>query len=374
MIRTTLELASKGILLHKTSFSVQKACENRDHILVFDLGGTWFRCGLMNEFNQVQLLDKRPARTIWNCNGSMDRAQKELISYIIQMATQTRENVNTRTVAVSIGAAVNMLTDRVIGSAPLWGDYQCDIDFADILTTEAPEFSWIIANDVTALAMRLLTIINPGQHTHVAALTVSSGIAYRTIELTTGHIAVDPQYGMQGEVGHLPTQAFWRGDRIEARCDCGALNHISAFASGRAIKSLLACLPGLAELRAPHMSNTEGEPRTADSAATQQLANALNDGHPLALEFLDFVTLPVAQMLTYQFTLNPQVTYTVVSGGVADGLGPRYLDSLVRNLRDLGLYGVPVDNESFFRRRLGRGSPDGLDALRGVAIFARGVV
>jgi 2-epi-5-epi-valiolone 7-kinase len=360
--------------LHQLDFSVKRARESRQPVLAFDLGGTWFRCGVMNELNQVQLLDKRPARTIWNCNGSIDRAQRQLLSYLIQMATAAPDELGTQSAGVSIGAAVNMLTGHVIGSAPLWGDQRCDIDFANILTTELPEFSWTLTNDVTALAMRLLTSMNRADHSHVAALTISSGIAYRTIELATGHIAVDPEYGMQGEVGHLPTHAFWRGDPIQARCDCGVLNHISAFASGRAIASLLASLPGLSELRPPSSPAGGGSPPSPDAAAMKQLARAVNDGHPVALEFLDFVTLPVAQMLAYQFALNPQVTQTVISGGVADRLGPPYFDALARNLQHLGLYGVPREDEGYFRRRLGRGNPDGFDALRGISIFARGVV
>lgn len=61
-------------------------------------------------------------------------------------------------------------------------------------------------------------------------------------------------------------------------------------------------------------------------------------------------------------TLNPQVGFTVISGGVPEGLGKPYFDSLIRHLERIGLYGVPSDDTNYFRRRIGYGNPDGLDA------------
>ena len=336
------------------SFSVDAARRADESVLVFDIGGTWFRAGLVHADSRVELLDKQPAISIRNCDDSVADLQRRLVSYIAEV-TQKASFPGLSRVAVSIGAAVNMKTGHVVASAPLWGVARCDMDLAAILVGRFPEFTWSVVNDVTALAMRLITSGAPPDVRHAAALTVSSGIAYRTIDLRTGDIPVDADYGLQGEIGHLPVEVFWRGRRLDARCDCGALRHVSAISSGRAIESLLTRLPGLTDLSAPP-AQTEARIESVTGGGMLGLTVAVANAWPVAIEFLEFVTQPLAYALLYQMTLNPEVRFTAISGGVAEGLGQPYLDALIRNLQQLGLYGIPEQDTGYFRRRIALGN------------------
>jgi glucokinase len=355
-----------------TSFSIGAARRVKKPVLAFDLGGSWFRFGLVApNAHDVILLDKSHAHTVRNSEGSIRDAQARLIEYIVEGTRSADLCTDVSLAAVSIGAAVNMNSGHIVGSAPLWGAAACDIDLVGILSQLVPHLSWSVVNDVTALAMRLLMTAVPTSFDYAAALTISSGIAYRTIDLRSGHIPVDPDHGLQGEIGHLPADNFWRDHRLQARCDCGALNHVSSFASGRAIESLLDSMPEMAELTAPPVVSMPAEP-SSQHTRIQDLTHAIRKGDPTALEFINFVTRPLARVLIYQTTLNPQVGLTVVSGGVPEGLGQPYLETLIGHLEDLGLYGVPTNDSTYFRRRITHGNPDGLDTLRGAAVFARG--
>ncbi len=86
------------------------------------------------------------------------------------------------------------------------------------------------------------------------------------------------------------------------------------------------------------------------------------------------MTAPLAEVLLVQACLNPEVEYTVLTGGVVDGLGDPYLDSLRGNLGRLGLYGISDRDPDYFAPRILRGRSDGLCALRGAGIHARGLV
>jgi 2-epi-5-epi-valiolone 7-kinase len=352
------------------SFSVDVARRANEPVLVFDIGGTWFRAGRVYADSRVELLDKQPAISIRNCDDSVAGLQRRLVGYISEVTQKARFPGLLR-VAVSIGAAVNMKTGHVVASAPLWGPARCDMDLANILAARLPEFTWSVVNDVTALAMRMITSGAPPGVRRAAALTVSSGIAYRTIDLRTGDIPVDADYGLQGEIGHLPVEVFWRDRRLDARCDCGALRHVSAISSGRAIESLLRRLPGLTELTASS-ATTEARIEPATDGGIAGLTTAVAKARPVAIEFLELVTRPLAYALLYQMTFNPEVQFTVVSGGVAEGLGQPYMDALIRNLRQFGLYGIPEQDTGYFIRRVALGNPDGLDAIRGAAVVARG--
>jgi glucokinase len=352
------------------SFSVDAARRVDEPILVFDIGGTWFRAGLVHADGRAELLDKQPAISIRNCGDSVAGLQRRLVGYISEV-TQRTSFPGLLRVAVSIGAAVDMKTGHVVASAPLWGPARCDLDLTGVLAGELPEFTWSVVNDVTALAMRLITSGAPPGIRHAAALTVSSGIAYRTIDLRTGDIPVDADYGLQGEIGHLPVEVFWRGRRLNARCDCGALRHVSAISSGRAIESLLMRLPGLAELTMSS-ATTQARIESATDGGIPGFTVAVAKAEPVAIDFLELVTRPLAYALLYQMTFNPEVRFTVVNGGVAEGLGQPYLNALILNLQQLGLYGVPEQDTGYFLRRIALGNPDGLDAIRGAAVLARG--
>ncbi|MFF2234511.1 ROK family protein [Streptomyces anulatus] len=349
-------------------FSVSRARASDRPVAVLDLGGTWFRAGVLTGDDTVEGLRRQPAVTTRSTRGPAAGVQRRMTDWIVDTLDELRAAwpAPIGLCAVSLGAAMDDRTGRVIGGAPLFGAEATDWRPAGELAARRPEVTWAVLNDVSALAYALLKddALDPSRT--AAALTVSTGIAYRTIDLATGRIPRDRRYGLQGEVGHLPSRMEWDGAPVAADCDCGAPGHVSAFASGRGIEGVLRRVPA---------RDWGGGPDAAGSAgALAAFGRAVTAGHDGARRLLDAVTTPLAEVLLAQACLNPQVEYTVLTGGVVDGLGDPYLDSLRGNLGRLGLYGISDRDPDYFAPRILRGRSDGLCALRGAGIHARGLV
>ncbi|GIF12712.1 ROK family protein [Actinoplanes teichomyceticus] len=331
-----------------------------DPILCLDLGGTWFRAGILGADGRLRLVRKTPALSVRNHREPVAKLQQRLVDHIVTATLEADAACGVATVGISLGAALNGRTGEVFGSAPLWGPGRHPMPLTDLLARRLPDVRFGLLNDVTALAHAVRArwaATRPGRR--AAAVTVSSGIAYRTIVLESGRIPLEPRYGLQGEIGHLPVDVEWRGSVLRGRCDCGGENHLSAFSSGRGLERLLATLP---EARA--FRELPGQPVATFS---RRVAGA----DPAALEILDLFTRPLAKVLLYQATLDPEVGATVLFGGVVEALGAHYLESLVRNLEELGLYGISDRDPQYFRTRIHLGDDDGLAAMRGVGSYLR---
>jgi len=349
-----------------TGFSAAAARADERPVAVFDLGGTWFRAGVFTGDGTVTGLRRVPAVGSRTGSGTVADLQRRIIDWLVRTSDEIRNDRPERvdTCAVSLGAAMDHHTGEVFGAAPLFGPVRTSWRPADELAAQRPDVHWTVVNDVSALAYALLTDDNLGQYGSAAAVTISSGIAYRTIDLATGRVPVDRTYGLQGEIGHLPAQLAWDGQALTLPCDCGTDDHISSYSSGRGIEQLLHRLPASA------WGGTEAAERTGVLAA---FSGAVASGRPEALRVLDAVTEPLARVLLTQACLNPEVERTVLTGGVVDSLGDAYLASLLSHMNRLGLYGMSDQDPAYFAGRIVRGRSDGLNALRGAGFHARGI-
>ncbi|MFI8420353.1 ROK family protein [Streptomyces sp. NPDC085479] len=380
-------------------FRADRARRSRRSVVVFDLGGTWFRAGVLRADGTVTVLRRDPALGVRTRPGPVSAVQDGIIDWLTdtldailregaaEPAAGPGDPPGPPLCAVSLGAAMNGATGEVRGSAPLFGSATTSWWPAAELAARRPDVRWSVVNDVSALAYALLTDPAVPAHGRAAALTVSTGIAYRTIEPATGRIPLDARHGLQGEIGHLPSRLEWQGVPLSARCDCGALDHVAAYSSGSGIAGLLRRLPAAAwggpDDGAGHRGTRpdpgappapdDTRPAPAEARLTRVFGARVAAGHPGALRLLDAVTRPLAEVLTTQAALDPEVTPTVLTGGVVDGLGDAYLRSLLRNLARTGLYGITDRDPDHFAGRIVRGRPDGLGALRGAGVHARGL-
>ncbi|MGC0417100.1 ROK family protein [Embleya sp. AB8] len=347
-------------------FDPERAGADRRPVVVFDLGGTWWRVGVYTGAAEVRVLRRDAAISRRTRPGPVPRLQRALVDFVVEHAMSAARRYEADTVGISLGAALNGRTGRVLASAPLWGPRIAPWDLRAELAERAPELRWFVLNDVSALAYAILLREFPTARVRrAAALTVSTGIACRTIDLRDGHIPLDPEHGLQGEIGHLPAHCELDGRTIHAECDCGARDHVASFASGPGIESLLRTLPETRGLRT-RAAALDTDPR-------ELFRTAVRRGSTSAQTLLDAITRPLAHVLLAQATLDPEVGTTFVSGGVAEAFGEQYRASLLRNLRALGLYGISTVDDTYFDRRLAIVAGDGLDALRGVGFHVRGV-
>jgi len=336
-------------------------------VIMFDLGGTWWRSAMAAPDGTFADLQRQAAVTkaITGSNAATLRAL--MVQFLLDRARQlATRSPGARSVGISIGAAINGHSGQILASAPLWGDCTDPYDLRATLAAAEPGLQWHVINDVTALALALCANerIRGGDLQRITAVTVSSGIAARTIDVRSGEVLLDRRHGIQGEIGHLPSLAPAPMGSELLVCDCGASGHVSAVASGTAIDRMLSQFAGI--LDAGDIGDTE------DGAAVRlgRLRDAVAADNPAAVAFLDSVTAPLARALLYLLTIDPGVERVFLSGGVVDTLGEHYMSSLYRTLEADGLYLVSAYQPGVFRERITRWASDGFEPLRGAGLFA----
>lgn len=324
-------------------------------VIAFDIGGTWFRSAVLDGRTQVNYERVPAASFVRHPTASLPELQGHLVDYLVTRARLLAERYDVAPrVGVSMGAALNATNGHILNSGPLWGSHEMDYDLRADLERREPRFEWFVLNDVTAgLYDLVLQGLPAAGLRRVSLVTVSTGIAARTFDFDNGRVPVEPRWGLQGEIGHLPVVCRLGGEVLSRRCDCGGADHLNAFASGRGITALYQAWAG-------------------DGATFDDLAAALARGDGPAGDLMRAVTEPLADVLATQFTLDPDVGQVWLTGGVVERLGRHYLDVLLSACDSRGLYQISGRDRDFFRSRI-RLSPAGVSNLAGVAHAALGV-
>lgn len=311
----------------------------------FDIGGTWLR------FRSGGHTVRRPAPSRLNHPTlSVEDLTERLLDEL------TGPEVSAGRVVVSLGAAMDDLTGRVHGSGPLWGSGTPGRDLVAELAQRRPDISWHVYNDVTCAVTDLAAgrgAVLPGAP-HVAYVTVSSGIALKTADLTTRTIAVDPD-GFQGEIGHLPAalpaglEPVVHTRLLELPCPCGGAGHVSSVAAGPAL---------------PRVARVLGMSGFDPARFPERVAG----GDAEATLLLDVVVHPLAQAIRWLTAIDPLVALVVIGGGVAEGLGTAYQRALERHLDREAGYTAPSGRHA----TLAVPAHGEIDPIRGAALLADG--
>ncbi|MEV5886365.1 ROK family protein [Streptomyces sp. NPDC052020] len=301
-------------------------------ITVLDVGGTHVRHAPWSPREGLgEVVDTPSPSLLRHPGASVEELKARLLTAICDAVPPGPSTV----AGVSFGAALDQRTGTVYGSAPLFGADTAPLDLPAALRERRPEVEWHVVNDVTAALLHFVSAPHRAALRKVLLMTVSSGIACRTVDQRTGTIATDV-CGLQGEVGHLPAVAELAGHPIELTCDCGTAGHVAAYASGPGLRRMADVLR---ERAADRWAASELGRRMASGTGFETaLAAALDAGDPLAAELLDAATAPVADVLRTAVCLDPELDELGLTGGVATGLGRHYEASLHRHLRRQGLY------------------------------------
>ena len=336
--------------------SSKPTIDPRKSVMVFDLGGTWFRCAVVGPDFSVHFAEKVPAITFKNHPESTVRElQQKLVRWILQKYDSTSAGLNERIerVGISFGGPVNHHNGVILGSGPVWGTEDSSFDLTGALLAEGGEVDWVVVSDVTAAIVDHVRIETAGRMDgQFGLLTVSTGIAYR--HWNNGVIDADPERGIQGEVGHVPIKFAMNGETLDFRCDCGGLNHLNAYCSGA----------GIENLRRHRQARviSEAQLDTGEFPSTEE------DAVELTAEMLEAVTDPVAAVVSSAFLLTPSIEKLFLTGGVVEGLGANYLNHLRAGLKARNAY---LGSGSGAADRLQIGDMGGFSCLRGAAFMAR---
>ncbi|QRK10072.1 ROK family protein [Archangium violaceum] len=338
--------------------------------IAFDIGGTWFRSGLVTPEGTLVRASREPAVSFRSRPDlSVPQLQQALVDYLVReyhrLAVEAPGGPP-RQAAISMGAALDGRTGFLWNSGPLWGPECRPFELGAALEATAPGVRWTVVNDISAALLWHVARAGwpPGR---TVLVTISTGIGSRTWDGERRRIPLDPVCGMQGEIGHLPI-TFRLGDAVlERACDCGGPNHLNAFCSGSALTALL---PRFARQYAELLRGTPLAESAPESLGFTDLAASAQRAEPFARRVLEDLTRPLAEVLLHQFTLDPDVERVVLTGGVLHGLAPHYLDVLLAQLERLGLYQLSAREPGFFRTRLVTGQDDDQAGLLGAVLAA----
>lgn len=309
--------------------------------MAVDVGGTWLR---IRVGDSAVLRHPAPSR-IHHPHREPDELVAALVTTLAEHAPPDA------TVDVSCGAALDEELGIAYGSGPLWGGMlPTRLPLRALLEQARPDVTWNLVNDVTAALADAVRRLAAPTDRRVAYLTVSSGIALRTADLTASVIDVDT-YGLQGEVGHLRAATSAPEAVRSLECLCGGTGHIAALCAGPAIPRVAAAL---------------GLPEPAAVAA--QLSARVAAGDPDARTLLRTIVEPIAELVRTLRTTDPLLDLVVLGGGVAEGLADVYETELTAQLAEVRSYADAGPAE--LRVRVCR--PGYIDPLTGATAVAVG--
>ncbi len=290
------------------------------------MGGTWFRSAIHGIDRQLMHVSRHPAFTyVVQDSASVEELQEFAARFVLDEVSRLQAVGGTQStqVGISFGAAINGHTSEILNASQLWGPGSGGFDLLHRLTESRPDLAWTLINDVSALALYFSSQLDVDSTTRMCVMTVSTGIAARTVETATGRIPLSRNMGLQGEIGHLPVDFGIAGLGILS-CDCGAAGHLNAYASGRGILKVMKAVG--ARVGKTDWQDLGQNPELWPIVLTAGLLR----GDPHANQVLDAVTHVLARAVHWIVTVDPEIDRVIICGGVAEGLAP-YFEQRLRD-------------------------------------------
>lgn len=291
--------------------------------LVFDIGGTSFRAGILG--NNMELLEhgKFESPNYLKSNGlSLFQLQQKTVQAICSIYEIYRDQgYNITKVGIGFPGPINK-KGEVMKAPTLWGPMDSSFPLYKTLSDLIPHVHITIINDLTAAGWRYIDQYNGT----FCVITVSSGIGNKVFWKGNALLS-DSGYG--GELGH----AFYDNKYCDNICDCGSKGHIGSVASGRGIEQIVS----------RHISM--GDPLFNESIFHNQVSISTYD-IVLGLKggdlFCDMImkegTLPVAKSIQFIYSIIG-IEHFVIIGGFACSVGQPYINYVVEHLLEMGVFG-----------------------------------
>ncbi|WP_021013498.1 ROK family protein [Prodigiosinella confusarubida] len=323
-----------------------------EKIIVFDIGGTYLRCGQWQNDGTITDIVREPSPSfITYPDDSICSLKNRLLEAILSKLPRSSGN----RVGISLGAAMNHHSGVVYGAAPLWGACEVNFRLLDELHAARPDVLWLLMNDVTAMAIHFASQPVCQSPRKVMLITVSSGIACRTFTTQPFKIDFDVA-GLQGEIGHLP----FLDASLPLMCDCGEVGHLAAYSSGRGIQRVYERL----------YEEEYHYPPAVIEHFEENFKAALNAGDIFALRVLSTAMRPLADLISTALTLEPTIDVVGLSGGIIDNL-PQFVRSvLLKRMMSSGPYLTTRLSPAWLAQHIHICPPDTANGLWGAGLAA----
>lgn len=287
------------------------------YALIYDIGGTHLRAGLLDPSGTVRHVAKSRLRSVAT-NDSSDVVWDCLLAGILNYELAHRELLPESSPIVIAFPGPVQAHRRILQASTLVGTADVP-DIADILELRTGRRVFIL-NDLSAAAWHFAARCDVARF---MVVTISSGIGSKIFDRRHADgVLDDPHYS--GEIGH-----FVVDDRPDAPiCECGGRGHLGAIGSGRGIER--AARQHAAEDRVAFRSSMVFKAVRFDLERItneEHLVPAALDGDEWTLNILRRCTLPVARtLITVWMAVGIERIYVI--GGLAQALGDVYLTTL----------------------------------------------
>ncbi len=322
-----------------------------------DLGGTYFRSGVVDANGRLQHIKKErtpnflgghDSNFLWRDLFSRIYAYERMVS-----STLARQAPVIVAFPGPIGSHRHILqAPTMLGSATDFPDVCAELE-------ERLNRPVYLINDVSAAAFHLSTETLTRRF---MVVTVSSGIGSKIYDReTAAGVIDDPPYA--GEIGHIVVDTSPEA----LTCDCGAIGHLGAIASGRGVERTArkqAKLHGNEFAHSQCARRFGGSPENLSNEC--HIVPAICAGDEWAISVLKSSTRPLALSLL-SVAIGAGIEKIIVIGGFALVLGSIYLQILRSLIAEASKYSVvsPLLPELV---HLGRASEE--TCLQGAATYA----
>ncbi len=327
------------------------------HALVVDVGGTFIRCGVVDE--NASVLDVQKTRlTGFSDRRSPEGAWKEILGIIAGYELALREKMEKKAPVVISFPGPVAYPSRILGAPTIVGNDAVMPDLQGDITKRTGRDVHII-NDISAAAWHISRAIKSDRF---LVVTVSSGIGSKLFDRQHSRSVFD-DVPYAGEIGHVKVD--FSDDAMS--CDCGGKGHLGAVSSGRGIERFARLWANIEKDRFQRSLCVTRYHAAADTLTNEDHivpAALLHDAW--ALEVIRKGTGPLAAVLL-TVTAACGLDRIAVIGGFALSLGRLYLDILqgemIRNC-DFKILSDKLPD------LLIMGSADEEACLRGAAVYS----
>jgi glucokinase len=325
--------------------------------LVYDLGGTYLRCGSVESEGPVRKVVKEEISNFLDYDPNV--VWNDVLSRILTYERNVRQALSPEApVVLAFPGPIRGHRD-ILHAPTVLGDSRYFPDICAELERQMKRRVHLL-NDVSAAAFHLSRQTTAAR---LMVVTISSGIGSKIFDRKHPSGIIDePPYA--GEIGHIVVD-----EGTDApRCDCGGLGHLAAISSGRGVERLARRLAGQDALAFSRSQCVRLFGAKADELSNyNHIVPALRGEDEWALSLLKITLRPLAKVLI-SVVIGAGVEQVFIIGGFALSVGNTYLNSLRAAVADASDY--HITSELLPRMfRLGRANEE--TCLEGAGLYAR---
>jgi len=308
---------------------MNNGCPERQ-ALVFDLGGTYLRCGIWDPCAGVSSLRRSRIDNFLN-SGCLNTVWDNLLRHIEDYTLSVSQSVPLEApIVISFPGPIDK-QHKILGAPTFLGQADTVPDLADSLQQRTGRKTYVL-NDISAAAWHLSLTAGTSRF---LVVTVSSGIGSKIFD-ASHPLGVMDAPAWAGEIGHLVVdespEAPW--------CDCGERGHLGALSSGRGIERAARLY---ARENPGEFSRSSCATRFGATASTvdneAHLVPAARLGDEWSLNVIRHATRPLARVIL-AIVVAAGIERVIVIGGFALSLGPVYLRILREEVAANCRYGI----------------------------------